>query len=202
MRVNEAEFVLSATDLSALPSDGLPEIALAGRSNVGKSSLINRLTGRKKLARTSSVPGRTQTLNYYRINGSMYLVDCPGYGYAKVSRETRRKWGKLMERFMLERSTLNLVLLIVDVRHPPTKDDCAMYEWLAHHRIPRLVVATKADKVGKTRWPSHVAAVRKTLAMEADDRVILFSSETGTGTDELWERIGQAAERKSSGIHS
>lgn len=198
MKVKQAEFVLSAAHMSALPSDGLPEIALAGRSNVGKSSLINRLTGRKKLARTSSVPGRTQTLNYYRIDGELYLVDCPGYGYAKVSQQTRRKWGALMERYFRERSTLALVLLIVDVRHPPTADDCTMYEWLAHYRIPRLVVATKADKIGKTRWPSHLATVRKTLGLEPDDRVVLFSAETGTGADELWEMIDQAAGRHSS----
>src|SRR5919201_4453444 len=126
MKVNQAEFVISAVGPSQYPADALPEIALAGRSNVGKSSLINRMINRKNLARTSSQPGKTQTLNYYKINQDLYFVDLPGYGYAKVSKTQREQWGKFIESYLLNRETLKLVMLLVDLRHPPTKDDQAM----------------------------------------------------------------------------
>lgn len=154
MKVNQAEFVISAVGPSQYPEDALPEIALAGRSNVGKSSLINCLISRKNLARTSSQPGKTQTLNYYKINQDLYFVDLPGYGYAKVSKTKREQWGKFIESYLMNRETLRLVMQLVDLRHPPSKDDQAMYEWLRHNDVPVLVVATKADKIPKANGPN------------------------------------------------
>jgi len=192
MKITSAEFIISAAHQKQLPADALPEIALAGRSNVGKSSLINRMLGRKNLARTSSVPGKTQTLNYYRVNGELYFVDLPGYGYAKVSKAQRASWGKLIESYLLGREHLKLVLQIVDLRHPPTADDCAMFEWLRHYAIPTIVVATKADKVPKTHIPRHLKAVRERLELNGESSALVtFSSETGLGRDELWGLIQQ-----------
>lgn len=193
MKVTQAEFVISAVGPDQYPADALPEIALAGRSNVGKSSLINRMINRKNLARTSSTPGKTQHLNYYRINEELYFVDFPGYGYAKVSKTQRQVWGEMVEKYLLERETLKLVLLVVDLRHPPTKDDELMYDWLKHYDIPVCVVATKADKIPKTRWQKHVKQMKDALLLRKTDAFIMFSSETGNGRDELWAHIASAA---------
>ncbi|HEX7057222.1 MAG TPA: ribosome biogenesis GTP-binding protein YihA/YsxC [Bacilli bacterium] len=189
MIVKSCEFVISAMSKEQFPRDFLPEIALAGRSNVGKSSLINRMINRKNLARTSSQPGKTQTLNYYLVNNSFYFVDFPGYGFAKVSKSLRQKWGQLIESYLLNRSELKLVLQIVDLRHPPTADDRMMYEWLKHYQIPMCVVATKADKIPKTRLPGHLRLIRQTFGMSDHDRLVMFSAETGAGKDELWSLI-------------
>lgn len=193
MKVTQAEFVISAVGPDQYPEDALPEIALAGRSNVGKSSLINRMINRKNLARTSSTPGKTQHLNYYRINEDLYFVDFPGYGYAKVSKTQRQVWGKMIERYLLERDTLKLVLLIVDLRHPPTKDDEMMYDWLKHYDIPICVVATKADKIPKSRWQKHVKQMKEALLLRKTDAFVMYSSETGLGKEELWAHISSAA---------
>jgi GTP-binding protein len=192
MKVNEAEFVVSAMGPDQFPQDALPEIALAGRSNVGKSSLINRMINRKNLARTSSVPGKTQTLNYYRINGSFYFVDFPGYGYAKVSQAMRARWGRIIESYLRERASLRLVLHVIDLRHPPTRDDRAMNEWLVYYGIPRVVVASKADKVPRGRWERQAKEIRTSFAMAKEEPLILFSAETGLGAEALWERIAAA----------
>ncbi|OCT14908.1 YihA family ribosome biogenesis GTP-binding protein [Paenibacillus pectinilyticus] len=192
MKVNQAEFVISAVGPSQYPEDALPEIALAGRSNVGKSSLINCLISRKNLARTSSQPGKTQTLNYYKINQDLYFVDLPGYGYAKVSKTKREQWGKFIENYLLNREPLRLVMQLVDLRHPPSKDDQAMYEWLRHMDVPVLVVATKADKIPKSRWAKHMKIVRETLNMDKGVQPLMFSSELGLGKDELWGILEQA----------
>ncbi|MEX2461242.1 MAG: ribosome biogenesis GTP-binding protein YihA/YsxC [Paenibacillaceae bacterium] len=192
MKVNEAQFVISAVGPSQYPTDDLPEIALAGRSNVGKSSLINRLIQRKNLARTSSQPGKTQTLNYYLINTDLYFVDLPGYGYAKVSKTKREVWGKFIEDYLLKREEIKLLLLLVDLRHPPSKDDIGMYEWLKHVDVPICVVATKADKIPKSKWQMHLKIVRDALIFDPSDRLIIFSSETGLGKDELWQVITDA----------
>jgi GTP-binding protein len=192
MKVNAAEFIISAVGPSQYPTDALPEIALAGRSNVGKSSLINRLIQRKNLARTSSQPGKTQTLNYYLINTDLYFVDLPGYGYAKVAKTKRETWGKFIENYLLEREELKLLLLLVDLRHPPSKDDIAMYNWLKHVDVPMCVVATKADKVSKSQWQKHLKIIRDALIFDPSDGLILFSSETGLGKDELWQVISDA----------
>ncbi|MDR6554013.1 ribosome biogenesis GTP-binding protein YihA/YsxC [Paenibacillus qinlingensis] len=192
MKVNQAEFIISAVGPSQYPEDALPEIALAGRSNVGKSSLINCLISRKNLARTSSQPGKTQTLNYYKVNQDLYFVDLPGYGYAKVSKTKREQWGKFIESYLLNREPLRLVMQLVDLRHPPSKDDQAMYEWLRHMDVPVLVVATKADKIPKSKWPKHLKIVRETLGMDKGVQPLMFSSELGLGKDELWGILEQA----------
>jgi GTP-binding protein len=161
---------------------------------VGKSSLINRMLLRRNLARTSSQPGKTQTLNYYRINQALYFVDFPGYGYARVSQTQRQAWGKLAERYLLQRKTLRLVLQLVDLRHPPTADDRNMFAWLSHYEIPVCVVATKADKISRGQIQKHVRIIRETLGMPGHMPLVVFSSETGQGRDELWRIIAQAAD--------
>lgn len=205
MKINDSQFVISAFGPAQYPDDGLPEIALAGRSNVGKSSLINCLIQRKNLARRSATPGKTQSLNYYRIIGTResesvsddgerfehYFVDLPGYGYAKVSKAMRQQWGTMIEHYLQHRDELKLVVLVVDLRHAPTGDDLAMYEWLQHYRIPCCVVATKADKIPRGRWDKHLALVRKTLDMPIAEPLIIFSAENGLGREPLWHVIHQ-----------
>lgn len=198
MKVTNAEFIISAVGPDQYPVDALPEIALAGRSNVGKSSLINRMINRKNLARTSSTPGKTQHMNYYRINEALYFVDFPGYGYAKVSKTQRAAWGKMIEKYMLERQTLKLVLMVVDLRHPPTKDDIMMYDWLQHYDIPICVVATKADKIPKSRWQKHVKQMKESLLLRSTDLFVMFSSELGVGKEELWAVIQSFVESSDS----
>jgi len=194
MKIKSSEFVISAVSPKQYPDEGLPEIALAGRSNVGKSSLINKMLLRKNLARTSSQPGKTQQLNYYRINEELFFVDVPGYGYAKVSKSEREAWGRMIEKYMTEREPLRLVLQLVDLRHPPTALDVSMYEWLSHYDIPICVVGTKADKLTKNQMPKHAKIVRETLGIPKGQPLVLFSSETGMGRDELWSIIEQAAD--------
>lgn len=186
MKVTAAEIIISAVSKKQYPSDHLPEIALAGRSNVGKSSFINKMIQRKSLARTSSKPGKTQTLNFYKINERFYFVDVPGYGYAKVSKKEREKWGAMMEAYFQERNTLKAVLLITDIRHEPTRDDVQMYEYLKYHGLPVIVVGTKADKIPKNQKAKHLKRLIQTLHVEKEDKVILFSAETGEGKDEAW----------------
>ncbi|HAM81447.1 ribosome biogenesis GTP-binding protein YihA/YsxC [Ornithinibacillus bavariensis] len=186
MKVTNAEIVISAVSKKQYPNDQLPEIALAGRSNVGKSSFINKLIARKSLARTSSKPGKTQTLNFYRINDAFYFVDVPGYGYAKVSKTEREKWGKMMEEYFQTRETLKAVLLITDIRHEPTKDDIQMYEFLKYYELPVIVVATKLDKIPKGKRAQHLKRTINTLQLERGDIILPFSSETGEGKDEAW----------------
>jgi len=189
MKVTSSDFIISAVGPDQYPDDALPEVALAGRSNVGKSSLINRMIDRKNLARTSSTPGKTQHMNYYLINEMMYFVDFPGYGYAKVSKSQRAVWGKMVEKYLAERDTLKLVLLIVDLRHPPTSNDKMMFDWLKHYDLPLCVVATKADKIPKTRWPKHIKIMKQELGVLPGDNFIPFSSEIGLGKEELWSLV-------------
>lgn len=186
MKVTNAEIVISAVSKKQYPNDQLPEIALAGRSNVGKSSFINMLINRKNLARTSSKPGKTQTLNFYRINDAFYFVDVPGYGYAKVSKTEREKWGKMMEEYFQTRETLKAVFLITDIRHEPTRDDIQMYEFLKHFDLPVVVIATKLDKIPKGKRAQHIKRTLNTLQIDKGDLVLPFSSETGEGKDEAW----------------
>ncbi|KXG11505.1 ribosome biogenesis GTP-binding protein YihA/YsxC [Anoxybacillus rupiensis] len=189
MKVTAAEITISAVKPEQYPAGMLPEFALAGRSNVGKSSFINKMINRKNLARTSSKPGKTQTLNFYLINEAFYFVDVPGYGFAKVSKQERQAWGKMMETYFTTREQLKAVILVIDLRHPPTKDDVMMYEFLKYHQLPTIVVATKADKVPKGKWPKHQKVVRETLKMAKEDEVILFSAETGQGKEEAWSAL-------------
>ncbi|CAM4362039.1 ribosome biogenesis GTP-binding protein YihA/YsxC [Paenibacillus tarimensis] len=192
MKIKQAEFIISAVKPDQFPEDALPEIALAGRSNVGKSSLINRMIERKNLARTSSQPGKTQQLNYYRINDMLYFVDFPGYGYAKVSKAQRAKWGQIIESYIRGREPLKLLIQIVDIRFPPTEDDCLMYDWLKHYEIPVCVVVTKCDKIPKGKWDKHIRIAKETLQADPSDQFVLFSSEKGIGREELWEVIQRA----------
>jgi len=189
MKVTEAEIIISAVRPEQYPNDALPEIALAGRSNVGKSSLINKMIQRKGLARTSSKPGKTQTLNFYRINQRFYFVDLPGYGYAKVSKKQREAWGRMIEEYLLQRKMLKVVLLIIDFRHPPTKDDQLMYDWLTHYHLPVIIVGTKADKIPKGKWEKHRKILKETLQIKPEETIILFSAETGFGKESLWNEL-------------
>lgn len=189
MKVNNVELVISAVRPDQYPEDGLPEFALAGRSNVGKSSFINKMIGRKSMARISSKPGKTQTLNFYKIEEKLFYVDVPGYGYAKVSKTEREAWGKMIERYITDREPLRAVIQIVDLRHPPSRDDMAMYDFMKHYEIPCIIIATKADKIPKGKWDKHKKMVRETLEMDKTDPLIVFSSETGLGFDEAWHEI-------------
>ncbi|OMC85458.1 ribosome biogenesis GTP-binding protein YihA/YsxC [Viridibacillus sp. FSL H8-0123] len=189
MKVNNVEMVISAVRPAQYPEDGLPEFALAGRSNVGKSSFINRMIGRKSMARISSKPGKTQTLNFYKIEEQLFFVDVPGYGYAKVSKSEREAWGRMIEQYFTSRSLLKAVVLIVDIRHKPTVDDCMMYDFLKHYNIPCIVVATKADKIVKGKWEKHKKVVKDVLDMDPNDPLILFSSEKSMGMDKAWAEI-------------
>lgn len=189
MKVHNVEMVISAVKPEQYPEDGLPEFALAGRSNVGKSSFINKMIGRKALARISSKPGKTQTLNFYKIEEQLFFVDVPGYGYAKVSKKEREAWGKMIERYITARRVLRAVVLIVDLRHAPTQDDVMMYDFLKYYNIPAIVIATKADKIKKGNWEKHKKVVRETLEMDKNDPLIVFSSETGLGFEQAWAEI-------------
>lgn len=189
MKVNKADIVISAVSPEQYPSTGLPEIALAGRSNVGKSSFINTMINRKGLARTSGKPGKTQTLNYYIIEDTFYFVDVPGYGYAKVSKTERAKWGQMLETYFTQREPLKAALSVVDLRHPPTADDIQMYEFLKYHSIPVIVIATKADKIPRGKWNKHIKITKDALNLREEDDFVLFSSETGEGKDKAWSLI-------------
>lgn len=189
MKVVSSDIVISAVKPEQYPEGDLPEFALAGRSNVGKSSFINKMLNRRGLARISSKPGKTQTLNFYLINEILHFVDVPGYGYAKVSKKEREAWGKMIETYFTTREHLKAVLLIVDVRHPPTKDDVLMYDFLKHYEIPCIVIATKADKISKSKWQKHLKITQEVLDIDPNDTIILFSSETGLGKDKAWATI-------------
>ena len=189
MKVHNVEMIISAVRPEQYPTEGYPEFALAGRSNVGKSSFINKMIGRKSLARTSSKPGKTQTLNFYKIEEQLFFVDVPGYGYAKVSKSSRETWGKFIQQYMTERDHLRAVIQIVYLRHPPSADDCNMYDFLVNYNIPTIVIATKADKIPRGKWEKHKKIVRETLEMRSYDPLIIFSSEKGIGIEEAWREI-------------
>ncbi|MFK9091271.1 ribosome biogenesis GTP-binding protein YihA/YsxC [Bacillus salipaludis] len=187
MKVVSSDIVISAVKPEQYPETELPEFALAGRSNVGKSSFINKMLNRKGLARISSKPGKTQTLNFYLINEILHFVDVPGYGYAKVSKTERAAWGKMIETYFTRREQLRAAVLIVDLRHPPTNDDVMMYDFLKHYEIPCIIIATKADKIPKGKWQKHLKVTRETLELDKNDHLILFSSETGEGKNQAWQ---------------
>ncbi|PMC37136.1 YihA family ribosome biogenesis GTP-binding protein [Bacillus sp. UMB0899] len=191
MKVTSSEIVISAVKPQQYPEGDLPEVALAGRSNVGKSSFINKMLGRKALARISSKPGKTQTLNFYIINEQLHFVDVPGYGYAKVSKKEREAWGKMIETYITTREQLRAVILLIDLRHPPTNDDMLMYDFLKHYGIPAIIVGTKADKIPKGKWQKHAKVIKDALNMEKSDAFVIFSSETGLGKDEAWKLISE-----------
>lgn len=189
MKINGVEFVTSAVKAADYPAGGLPEIALAGRSNVGKSSLLNRLVNRKRLARSSNTPGRTRLINFFQVNGAFYLVDLPGYGYARVSKREKESWRVMVEGYLLASKNLQGVVLLIDSRHPPTAQDIQMYEWLKHHDLNTVVVATKADKNSRSRLLQSLRVISANLPLMEGDQLVAFSAETGLGREELLEII-------------
>lgn len=176
---------------SKIPDNQLPEIAFAGKSNVGKSSLINALMNRKSLARTSSQPGKTQTINFYNINDAMYLVDLPGYGYAKVSESERAKWGQMIENYLHKSKQLRAVFLLIDIRHAPGTNDKTMYDWIIYQGYQPIIIATKLDKLKRSQVQKAVKEVRTGLGLKADDILIPFSAETKQGRDDIWDLMDQ-----------
>jgi GTP-binding protein len=186
VKITSAEFVKSAFERRHWVTDGLPEIAFLGRSNVGKSSLINSLLERKGLARTSNTPGRTQSINFFLINGDFYFVDLPGYGYAKVSKSMRSDWGKMAEEYLSDRDRLVLCVQLIDSRHPPTTLDKQLNEWLMFNKKKHIIAATKADKLSSNNLRKSLALIEKELP---ESRIITYSSETGKGREALWDEI-------------
>ena len=174
---------------STFPENEHFEVAFAGKSNVGKSSLINALMNRKSLARTSSQPGKTQTINFYNINDAMYLVDLPGYGYANANMEIKAKWGKMIERYLHTSTKLKAVFLLIDIRHEPSENDCLMYEWMVEQGFAPIIIATKMDKISRGAVQKHLTMIKKKLNVEPDTIMIPFSAETKQGRDEIWELV-------------
>ena len=189
MKIRSSEIVVSAIRKEQYPEEGLPEIALVGRSNVGKSSATNALLNRRNFARTSQTPGKTRTINFYKINNEFYFVDLPGYGYAKVSKSEKDKWGVIMERYLQDRQELCAIFLLVDIRHEPTNDDVMMYEWIKHFGYNCVVIATKADKISRGQYQKHISIIRKKLQLEKDEKVIPLSSSKKTGVEDVWNEI-------------
>ncbi len=174
---------------STFPDNPHYEVAFAGKSNVGKSSLINALMNRKSLARTSSQPGKTQTINFYNINDAMYLVDLPGYGYANANVEIKAKWGKMIEKYLHTSTKLKAVFLLIDIRHQPSDNDCLMYEWMVEQGFAPIIIATKMDKISRGAVPKHMKMIADTLKVEEDTIMIPFSAESKQGREEIWELI-------------
>lgn len=189
MKIISAEFVKSAVWPSQYPPGVMPEIAFAGRSNVGKSSLINALVGRKKLAKTSNTPGRTQLINFFAVNEKISFVDLPGYGFAKVAQSVKKDWGDMIEAYLRERQNLALVILILDTRRDPSDDDLSLRDWLDHYRIPYIYILTKADKLSNNQAIGRQRLIEKTLGVTAQKKTILFSVKTQKGKEELWQLI-------------
>ncbi len=189
MIIKNAELETVCGVTSKLPENLLPEFAFAGKSNVGKSSLINGLMNRRSLARTSSQPGKTQTINYYNINKQMYFVDLPGYGYAKVPEAEKAKWGKMIEKYLRTSRQLKQVFLLIDIRHEPGKNDIQMFDWICHNGYEPTVIATKLDKIKKSQVEKQVQLIRETLGMREGERLIPFSAQTKQGRDEIYELL-------------
>lgn len=189
MIIRKAELETVCGITSTLPENLLPEFAFAGKSNVGKSSLINGLLNRRALARTSSQPGKTQTINFYNVNDYLYFVDLPGYGYAKVSVEVKAKWGKMIERYLKKSKMLKCIFLLIDIRHDPSANDKMMYDWIVSNGYKPVIIATKLDKLKRSQIQKHVKMVREGLGLEKEDVLIPFSAETKQGRDEIWALI-------------
>lgn len=189
IRSVELETVCGIT--STLPENTKPEFAFAGKSNVGKSSLINALMNRKSYARTSSQPGKTQTINFYNINDALYYVDLPGYGYAKVAEEVKAKWGKMIENYLHKSQMLKLVFLLIDIRHEPSANDKTMYDWVVYQGFQPVIIATKLDKINRSQIQKHIKMLRTGLMIGPDVRIIPFSAETKQGREEIWDLIDE-----------
>ena len=189
MKINDSELSIIATRISQYPNDNLPEFLLVGRSNVGKSSFINAILGRKNLARTSSTPGKTQTLNFYKANDDFYLVDVPGYGYASVNKVQQQKFGMMIEEYLEKREFLKRVFMVVDFRIKPTEDDVLMYQFLKYYNIPVTLILNKADKVGSSKVDRNLKIIKETIDLAVGDDYIIFSSETKKGRDKVLDII-------------
>jgi len=194
MKISSVEFVKSVVDVKNVPKDNLKEVAFAGRSNVGKSTLINCLINRKKLVKTSSTPGKTRQLNFFRINQRFYFVDLPGYGFAKVSKQERQRWQKLIENYLTNNSKLSGVVSIIDMRLGPTKLDLQLLEWLNSFELPVILVATKSDKLSKSRVTNQLRKYNKEASPYINDQIVPFSAVNGNGKKELWHEIGNLME--------
>ena len=188
---NEIELLISAVKPEQYPETGLSEVGLSGRSNVGKSTFINSMIGRKNMARTSQQPGKTQTLNFYNIDNQLVFVDVPGYGYAKVSKKQREAFGIMIEKYISQREELKLVMQLVDLRHNPTEDDILMYNYLKYYEIPTFVVATKEDKIAKGKVQKHLANIQQKLEMEPEDEIISYSSIKNNNQQQIWNIIAK-----------
>lgn len=186
---NEVDILISAVKPEQYPELDLPEVALSGRSNVGKSTFINSMIGRKNMARTSQQPGKTQTLNFFNIDNQLIFVDVPGYGYAKVSKKQREAFGKMIETYITTREALKLVIQLVDLRHPPTEDDVLMYDFLKYYDIPTLIIATKEDKIPKGKVQKHIKIIKEKLELEPGDQIISYSSIEKKKQDQIWAAI-------------
>ena len=186
---NNINLIISAVKKAQYPDTGLTEVALSGRSNVGKSTFINSMIGRQNMARTSQQPGKTQTLNFYNIDEQLIFVDVPGYGYAKVSKVQREKFGKMIEEYITQRENLKLVIQLVDLRHQPTEDDVLMYNYLKHFDIPTLVICTKEDKIAKGKVQKHIKRIKDKLELESGDNIISYSSIKNSKQQEIWNFI-------------
>ncbi|ONI41592.1 YihA family ribosome biogenesis GTP-binding protein [Candidatus Epulonipiscium fishelsonii] len=187
----KAELIITAGNKTQFPLEQVPEIAFLGKSNVGKSSLLNTLVERKSLARTSSQPGKTQTINFFNVADKVNFVDLPGYGYAKVSKTQKEAWGKLIEGYLRDRNSLQQVILLIDIRHEPSQNDKTMYEWIYHYNYNLIVVATKMDKIKRSQLAKHLSIIRTNLGLKQSDKLIPFSSTTKQGKDEIWMEINK-----------
>ncbi|ONI38131.1 YihA family ribosome biogenesis GTP-binding protein [Candidatus Epulonipiscium fishelsonii] len=185
----KAELIITAGNKNQFPLEKVPEIAFLGKSNVGKSSLLNTLVERKALARTSSQPGKTQTINFFNIEDKINFVDLPGYGYAKVSKTQKESWGNLIEGYLRDRNSLQQVILLIDIRHEPSQNDKTMYDWIYHYNYNVIVVATKMDKIKRSQVAKHLSVIRAGLGLKQSDKLIPFSSNTKQGKDEIWIEI-------------
>lgn len=194
MEIKQAEFIISAVAAAQYPSDNRVEIAFVGRSNVGKSSLINTLTNRRKLVKVSGTPGKTRLVNFFLINNEFYFVDLPGYGYAKVSKVEKESWGKVIETYLTKREQLKKIVLLIDCRHKPSMDDINMYKWIKYYNYEAIVVATKIDKLTKNELQKNLKMIRETLELNPNDKLLTFSSLKKIGKEELLEVIDETVQ--------
>ncbi len=194
MNVNNVELTAVCGRKDQYPNTELPEVAFVGKSNVGKSSLINCMVNRKSLARTSQNPGKTRTINFYNIENIVHFVDLPGYGYARAAKSEIAKWGKMIEEYLLERSQLKSIILLIDIRHEPSDNDKIMYDWLKHYGYKIIIVTTKSDKLKRSQINKHISIISKSLQLDKDDLLVPFSSETKDGRERLWDIIKNVIE--------
>ncbi len=194
MNVNNVELTAVCGRKEQYPNTELPEVAFVGKSNVGKSSLINCMVNRKSLARTSQNPGKTRTINFYNVENIVHFVDLPGYGYARAAKSEIAKWGKMIEEYLLERSQLKSIILLIDIRHEPSDNDKIMYDWLKHYGYKIIIVTTKSDKLKRSQINKHISIISKSLQLDKDDLLVPFSSETKDGRERLWDIIKNVIE--------